>query len=591
MDECDSDAATEIYSMHGDTDTEAYSVDSYGSDPDYVHNAPSDLDSSPPASDYESADSFFIDDIEDDLPAGVWNPVSDPFNDVRPQPLPEFTGVPGFNLHLDDHPTFTGCVDMYLQESLLQCIVDWTNRRAELYFIGAPEKKNTIHGLKWKPIDPKQLKTFLAYVLNMGLSRKPEIRLYWSTHPATAAPWFRESGLSRDRFLSILKFLRFAEPDSLVTGDRLKRIRPFLTKMQTIFKENYQPNRQICVDESLILYKGRLKFKQFIKSKRSRFGVKVFSLCSSDGYMYNFEIYTGQGDQTFPTPEGTDLSVSERVVTYLMRDLLDLGYAVYTDNWYTSVRLAEYLLTRETLLTGTVRVNRGIPSLVQQERLNTGQTVFARKDNVLVVKYQDKREVHLVTTEHTAGLDEKTRFQSGGGQQMLMQPNVIRQYSKYMQGVDKTDQLMHSYDCTRKSYAWFKKLGLHFFQRALMNSHYVFCQSTGSNMTFLTFLHHTITYLTEGETERIKQLNDDPLSRARRPRPRRRREVSGAARAGGPPLHAADTFPPLPTRAYPQRRCVQCASQNIRKDTRYFCVACPHKPPLCLSCFHEYCHE
>ena len=116
--------------------------------------------------------------------------------------------------------------------------------------------------------------------------------------------------------------------------------------------------------------------------------------------MYNFEIYTGQGDQTFPTPEGvtrSDLSVSERVVTYLMRDLLDLGYAVYTDNWYTSVRLAEYLLTRETLLTGTIRVNRGIPSLVQQERLNTGQTFFARKDNVLVVKYQDKREVHLVS--------------------------------------------------------------------------------------------------------------------------------------------------------------------------------------------------
>ena len=175
---------------------------------------------------------------------------------------------------------------------------------------------------------------------------------------------------------------------------------------------------------------------------------------------------------------------------------------------------------------------------------------------------------------------------------MLMQPNVIRQYSKYMQGVDKTDQLMHSYDCTRKSYTWFKKLGLHFFQRALMNSHYVYYQSTGSNMTFFTFLHHTITYLTEGETERIKQLNDDPRSRARRPPPRRRREVSGAAAAAvGPPVHAADTFPPLPTTAYPQRRCVQCTSQNIRKDTRYFCVACPQKPPLCLSCFQEYCHE
>jgi hypothetical protein len=90
-------------------------------------------------------------------------------------------------------------------------------------------------------------------------------------------------GLSRNRFFSILKFLRFADPGNLVADDRLKRIRPFLTQVQSLF--NYQPNREICVDESLVLYKGRLLFKQYIKSKRARFGVKVFSLCSSDGYM------------------------------------------------------------------------------------------------------------------------------------------------------------------------------------------------------------------------------------------------------------------------------------------------------------------
>jgi len=203
-------------------------------------------------------------------------------------------------------------------------------------------------------------------------------------------PWYKDTGMSHDRFLSILKFLRFADPRNLMANDRLKRIRPFLAEVQSIFKNNYQPNREICVDESLVLYKGRLLFKQYIKSKRARFGVKIFSACSSEGCMYNFEVYSGKGDQIFPTPaDGDDLSMSERIVTHLVKDLLDMGYSVYTDNWYTSARLAEYLSHRDTLVTGTCRKDRGIPPLLQQQTLNKGQCVFARKDNILAVKYQD----------------------------------------------------------------------------------------------------------------------------------------------------------------------------------------------------------
>jgi Transposase IS4/DDE_Tnp_1-like zinc-ribbon len=556
------------------------SVDSDTSDPDYD---PSDSEFSESDSDCEDVED---DDVSDDPQPGVWNVISDPFSDDRPQPLPEFTGVSGFNPYFQENPNFTECIDMFMPDSLLDAVVEWTNRRAHMYFVSNPGKRNKVHGLRWVPIDVKTLKLFIAYVVNMGLVRKPEIRLYWSKDSTTTTPWFIESGFSRDRFLSILKFLRFADHANLVDGDRLQKIRPFLTKVQTLFRENYQPQREVCVDESLVLYKGRLKFKQYIKSKRARFGVKIFNACSSDGYLYNFEIYSGQGDHSFPTPPGgNDLTVSERIVTHLLRDLLDLGYCVYTDNWYTSVRLAEYLLTRDTMLTGTVRVNRGIPTVIQQEKLKPGQTMFARKDNLLAVKYMDKREVHLISSQHTAGFQERTRFQpAGGNRQMLMQPSVIREYNNYMQGVDRTDQLMHAYDCTRKSYTWFKKIGIHFFLRILANAHYVFRWSTGSDMTLLTFLQHVINYLASGMTARITELNADPTSRPVRARKRRSRASIGLR------AHAPKTFPALPTRRYPQRRCVHCAARNIRKDTRYFCAACSDEPALCLRCFPAYHH-
>ena len=557
-------------------------------------SAGSELESSPPASDYESLDSFYIDDVDDDVVAGVWNLLVDPFADARPHPLPEFTGIPGLNPGYDDLPNFTACVDMFLTDKLLIPVVQWTNRRAECYFAQNLTKNGKIHGLKWRSLDLPELRKFLAYVLNMGLQSKPEIRLYWSQSPLMLTPWYKDTGMSHDRFLSILKFLRFADPRNLMANDRLKRIRPFLAEVQSIFKNNYQPNREICVDESLVLYKGCLLFKQYIKSKRARFGVKIFSACSSEGYMYNFEVYSGKGDQIFPTPaDGDDLSMSERIVTHLVKDLLDMGYSVYTDNWYTSARLAEYLLHRDTLVTGTCRKDRGIPPLLQQQRLNQGQSVFARKDNLLAVKYQDKREVHLISTEHNAGFQERTRYKSSGSSQHLMQPRVIQQYSQYMQGVDKTDQLMHSYDCTRKSYCWFKKLGLHFIQRSLLNAHFVFKESTGSDMTFLTFLIHTINYLSAGETDVIRRLNANPMehslaSRQQAPvrrvgRPARRPTVSA--------VHSLETFPSTATRARPQRRCVVCLARGIRKDSRYYCSSCPDKPALCISCFGKYSHQ
>ena len=45
-------------------------------------------------------------------------------------------------------------------------------------------------------------------------------------------------------------------------------------------------------------------------------------------------------------------------VLRLMKKLLDRGHALYLDNFYTSVSLAEALLNRKTLICGTLRKNK-----------------------------------------------------------------------------------------------------------------------------------------------------------------------------------------------------------------------------------------
>lgn len=47
-------------------------------------------------------------------------------------------------------------------------------------------------------------------------------------------------------------------------------------------------------DESFLLWKGRLKFKQFLPLKRNCFGIKIFELVDCEtGFLLAFIVYTG----------------------------------------------------------------------------------------------------------------------------------------------------------------------------------------------------------------------------------------------------------------------------------------------------------
>ncbi|XP_014471889.1 PREDICTED: piggyBac transposable element-derived protein 3-like, partial [Dinoponera quadriceps] len=47
----------------------------------------------------------------------------------------------------------------------------------------------------------------------------------------------------------------------------------------------------------MVKYYGRCKLKQFIKSKPIRFGIKLWILCSVNGYVFNFDIYCGKNEE------------------------------------------------------------------------------------------------------------------------------------------------------------------------------------------------------------------------------------------------------------------------------------------------------
>lgn len=102
---------------------------------------------------------------------------------------------------------------------------------------------------------------------------------------------------------------------------------------------------------SLILWRGRLLFRQYIANKRHKYGIKLYEL-TFDGLILNILVYTGRGTLV-DTDKGYSHTFS--VVRKLLTDYLNKGHEVYLDNYYTSVSLAKYLFQNQTKMVGTLR--------------------------------------------------------------------------------------------------------------------------------------------------------------------------------------------------------------------------------------------
>ena len=122
--------------------------------------------------------------------------------------------------------------------------------------------------------------------------------MYWLTEQLLSTPVFSKI-MKRDRFLLTLKFLHFNNNDDPgfdlndENRDQLHKIRLFLDLSCERFRKVYQTGKILSADESPVLFIGRLKFKQYIKTKRSRFGIKLYELATSHGITLDLLVYSG----------------------------------------------------------------------------------------------------------------------------------------------------------------------------------------------------------------------------------------------------------------------------------------------------------
>ena len=78
----------------------------------------------------------------------------------------------------------------------------------------------------------------------------------------------------------------------------------------------------------MIPWRGILSFRQYIPGKAHKYGVKLYKLCTVEGYTWNLKVYCGKNARD----SSTKLN-SENVVMTLMKDLLMTGRELHVDNF------------------------------------------------------------------------------------------------------------------------------------------------------------------------------------------------------------------------------------------------------------------
>ncbi|XP_048587830.1 piggyBac transposable element-derived protein 4 [Nematostella vectensis] len=375
--------------------------------------------------------------------------------------------------------------ELFFDQEVWDCLVTMTNLNAERK--GA---KGTSGG-QWKPITQDEMKAFFGLNIAMGIVKLPEAKMYWQKKIwLLTVPSFSQV-MSRNRFFQILQYIHVSDDSNIVPSgqpgyDKLHKIKPLLNLLFPKFENAYNLHKNISIDECMIPWRGRLSFRQFIANKPVRFGIKVWVLADSESkYVYRQQLYIGKNPG-----ERAEVGLAARVVKELCSGLEGMGHHLYTDNYYTSVELYQFLFDNQIYACGTIKGNRknfAKEVLFENTRgLARGSSKWLMCGPLLAVGWLDNKAVYFLSTIHPPEFpvrapvharNVKRRGAGEGGQSGdIPCPPLLKDYNAYMGGVDQSDQMLRYYTCIRKTVKWYRRVLFHEVEVAIHNAFVLECE-------------------------------------------------------------------------------------------------------------------
>jgi hypothetical protein len=177
------------------------------------------------------------------------------------------------------------------------------------------------------------------------------------------------------------------------------KVRNLFEILNTAFTKCYNPSDNLGVDV-IVLFKGRVVFKQYIPKKQERFDIKIYKRCNETGYTYDMKAYVGKEKQR----RAQDVTVTHVTVTELTQKVQGRGHKLYVD-FFSSPQLFQDLAMRQIYWCGAVRPNRkGMPQDIgpKKLKLERGDIHLRTTGDLTAILWKDKCDVYLLSNIHNA---------------------------------------------------------------------------------------------------------------------------------------------------------------------------------------------
>lgn len=393
--------------------------------------------------------------------------------------MSEFLGCNGGS----DRPTPMDCFESLYNGDIIKVLVDMSNKYAL-------QKNHVLN------VTCEEMKVYISVLMLTGYLRPKNIRMFWETKSDVHNELVSNS-IRRNRFLEIHQYLHTCDNLDLPQGDKFGKLRLYFDMLNESFGNNskYLLTSNISIDKTMVPYYGSHGSKQHIHGKPIRFGYKLWSACTPTGYLIHFIPY--QGSKANPLPKQDSHGLGAAVVLNLLEELPKEieHYSLYFDNYFTGLPLLDILLEKGHAGTGTIRENRTekcpLPGSKEMKKMPRGSMTMKTSGNIAVVQWNDNSIVTLASTSH--GIDPVSKVDRIGvvnkkrAKISVACPKAVFMYNRFMGGVDRFDEDLHSQRIAFRGKKWWFCLFAFGLDAACHNAWKIYQVRGGTKMTYCDF--------------------------------------------------------------------------------------------------------
>ncbi|XP_030753898.1 piggyBac transposable element-derived protein 4-like [Sitophilus oryzae] len=235
-----------------------------------------------------------------------------------------------------------------ITNDMLDIIIRWTIvrlRRERLKY------KNQNHS-DLRDLDVTELKSFigLLFFTSIFKSNTEDIRSIFATD-GSGRDIFR-CVTNANRFAILLICLRFDNPNDRSERKKNDPIAP-ISEVFNSFVANcqslYTLGTGACIDEMLIAFRGRSKFKIYMPNKPAKYGLKLMVPTDArTSYFYNGYLYCGKDSDglTLSDEDRRKFAKPSQSVLRLAKPIFGSNRNITADNWFSSVELVDMLKSK-----------------------------------------------------------------------------------------------------------------------------------------------------------------------------------------------------------------------------------------------------